>query len=220
MSNPEDFLKKFPIKMFGTGANTPSGENGFAIVNRDQRPQEAPKLLSLAFVKRLLNNTESFDIKPTPYLGPNEVGHQFQAHSIRMDVGAAAMNSYRLDTTGPSIMVTGELSGCSIVMRPVEGGGLDIAHIKPRPPQMGQNGGPSTPAQTGQELYDELTEAHPDAIVYGASNAQGQYDSSNRRVSIIGVRKDGQWSLFAQKVDAENRDLKSVYRIFPSEKKL
>src|SRR5207253_1473438 len=43
MSNPEDFLRKFPIKMFGTGANRPSGVNGFAIVNRDLRPREVSK---------------------------------------------------------------------------------------------------------------------------------------------------------------------------------
>lgn len=215
LSNPEDFLKRFPIKMFGTGANTPSGESHYAIVNRDPRPLEVSKRPSSVFGKVILHDTESFDIKPASLLGPNDHGHQFQAHSIHMDEGAAAMNPYRLDANGPSIMVTGELSGCSIVMRPVQGGGVDIAHVKPRPTQAGQNGGPSTPAQTGQELYDELKGTHSDAKIYGASGTSGQYDSADRRVSLIGVRTHGQWSLFAQKVNSTDRRIRSVHQIFP-----
>lgn len=227
LSDPGRFLKQFPVKIFGLGPSQRSGEADYTMRHRDTSMRgETPMRPSLVFGTNRMRGTEAFDIKPAS-LVPNDDGHGFRAHSIRMDEGTAAMKFHRLDHKGPSIMLTGELSGCSIVMQPVDGGHVDVAHVKPRPSQKGtkgQDGEPDTPdmpAQTGKELYAELKGAQPAARIYGASAIGGQYDSDHRRAEIIGVRDtDGQWRLFAQKKDAVDGSIRSVYQIFPNEKKL
>lgn len=201
LTNPRDFLKRYPIKIFG--ANRPSGVTNYVLLNRAASMRPGSVLGRLR-----MHETESFDIKPASFLGPGHVGHTFPAHLVRMDEGTANMNFYRLDASGPPIMLTGELSGCSLVMLPGTGGHVEVAHVRPR-------------QQTGQQLYGTLKAALPNGEIYGASGTSGHYDSDDRCVSIIGVRTGGQWFLFAQKKLAAADDrIRSVYQIFPTKTKL
>lgn len=201
LSNPQNFLKRFPVKIFG--ANRPSGVANYAMLNRGASMRPGSVLGKLR-----MHETESFDIKPTSFLGQGHGGHTFSAHLVRMDEGTANMNFYRLDASGPPIMLTGELSGCSMVMLPATGGHVEVAHVRPR-------------QQTGQQLYGTLNAALPNAEIYGASGTSGHYDSDDRCVSIIGVRAGGQWFLFAQKkLAGADGHIRSVYQIFPDKTKL
>ena len=127
-----------------------------------------------------------------------------------MDVGTAAMGFYRLDATGPNIMLTGQLSGCSFVMMPAGPGWLDVAHVKPQ-------------QITGKALHANLGGALANAAIYGDSTEGGFYDSDTRVVSIVGVRSGGQWRIYAQKQKpghAMDYSIKSLYQIFPTKRKL
>jgi hypothetical protein len=160
-----------------------------------------------------LHATESFAIRSAAAMmaipaGHN--GHAFQAHSIHMDVGTGAMAFYLLGAGGPSIMVTGQLSGCSFVMIPdAVAGHVRVAHVQPQ-------------GMTGQALYTQLTAGVANAQIYGASATTGNYDAADRAASIIGCRTGGQWCIYAQKQDRGTGDyrIKSVYQIYPNRQKL
>ncbi len=159
-----------------------------------------------------MHGTEAFEIRAPGALGAvggGAGGHAFQAHSIHMDVGTGNMGFYRLGAAGPTVMITGQLSGCSFVMSPVAAGVVDVAHVQPQ-------------GQTGQALQATLAAAVPNAEIYGAAGTGGNYDSADRRASIVGVRFGGAWRIYAQKQDAlaGHYRLKSVYQIYPSRQKL
>ncbi len=199
----EVFLKSYPVRIFGD-VNA-SGIAQYAIENRGNSFRPGSKLGTHRF-----HATESFNIRATA-AGLHAVGsHIFNAHSIHMDMGINAMEFYRLDNTGPNIMVTGQLSGCAFVINPADGNNLDVSHIKPI-------------GTTGAILAATLTGNHPNAFVYGATAGHGFYDSSDRVVSIIGIRDaGGAWRIYAQKHDAVSGDyrIRSVYRIYPNHTKL
>ena len=203
VNGPEAFLKRYPIRIFGD-VNA-SGIAQYAIENcgNSFRPGSI-------FGTHRLHATESFNIRAiiAGMHGPGS--HIFQAHSVHMDGGIGAMGSYRLDATGPNIMVTGQLSGCAFVIDPVGGNNVDVAHIKPI-------------GITGSNLAATLAGNHPNAFVYGATAGHGFYDSNDRVVSIIGIRDaGGAWKIYAQKHDAISMDyrIQSVYRIHPNHTKL
>lgn len=207
-ANPGAFLKRYPVRIFG--ATTASGVVTYTMLNRNpgasMRPGSVLGTLNM-------HTTEAFEIRAPGALGAvggGAGGHPFQAHSIHMDVGTTNMGFYRLGVgAGPTIMVTGQLSGCSFVMLPGAAGVLDVAHVQPQ-------------GQTGQALQTTLAAAVPNAEIYGASGAGGNYDSVDRRASIIGVRFGGVWRIYAQKQDALAGDfrIKSVYQIYPNRQKL
>ncbi len=203
VANPGQFLKQYPVRIYGDmGA---SGIANYTLLNLGQSRRPGSRLGTLR-----MHATESFEVRSNGAMLPGMAGHPFTAHSIHMDLGAAAMGFYRLDGAGPNIMVTGQLSGCSFAMLSAGPGQVDVAHVKPV-------------AMTGQTLYANITGAIPNAHVYGAAATGGHYDSLDRVVSIIGVRSGGQWSIYVQKQDpGPNIDysIKSVYRIYPNKQKL
>jgi hypothetical protein len=205
LANPGEFLKRYPVRIFG--ATLPSGVTNYFLFNRGASMRPGSRLGTLR-----MHATESFDIRAAGALAgalPGAANHPFLAHSVHMDVGAAAMGFYHLPAGAPNIMVTGQLSGCSFVMVPAGVGQVDVAHVQP------QN-------QTGQALYGNITGAIPNAQVYGASGTRGNYDSADRRASIIGVFAAGQWRIYAQKQEIASGDyhIKSVYQIYPNRQKL
>lgn len=208
LANPGAFLKRYPVRIFG--ATAASGVAGYTMLNRNpgasMRPGSVLGTLNM-------HTTESFEIRSNAALGAvggGAGGHAFQAHSIHMDAGTTNMGFYRLGAgAGPTIVVTGQLSGCSFVMLPVAAGVVDVAHVRPQ-------------GQTGQALQAALATAMPNAQIYGASGASGNYDSADRFASIIGVRFAGVWRIYAQKQDANAGDfrIKSAYQIYPNRQKL
>ncbi len=209
VANPGEFLKRYAIRIFG--ATAASGQANYVMVNRVGAASRPGSILGTLH----MHGTESFEIRAQA-VAVGLVGKLFVAHSIHMDVGAAAMGFYRLGPLGPNIMLTGQLSGCSFVMLPVGPGQLDVAHVQPQ-------------GQTGQALYGQVTGALPNALVYGASGTSGNYDSVDRRASIVGVRGgNGEWRIFAQKTNLPvagaganpSFGVKSVYQIYPDRQKL
>lgn len=208
VANPGEFLRRFPVRIFGyTGA---SGQWRYFLSNRGQSMRPGSRLGTLN-----MHATESFDIRAggpggaAPIAGGGG-GHPFDALSVHMDVGRAAMGFYRLGAGGLSIMVTGQLSGCAFVMVNAGPGQVDVAHVKPQ-------------GQTGKALYDEIVTNNPNAQVYGASDTTGNYNSDDRVASIIGVLSGGDWKIFAQKqLQQSGTDyrIKSVYQIYPTRTKI
>jgi hypothetical protein len=201
-NSTENFLKTYPVRVFGNTHD--SGVAQFVIRNRGDsfRPGSVMRTHNM-------HATESFELHPnSAFHMPSE--HIFPAHSIHMDLGVNQLGFYKLFASGPNVMVTGQLSGCSFVINPSADGGIYVAHIKPV-------------GQTGAQLAAILTHTYPQAFVYGASAEHGYYDSDDRVVSIIGIRDGGNaWSIYAQKQDAETRDYRilSVYKIHPNHSKL
>ena len=203
VNHPETFLKRYPIRIFGD-VNA-SGVAQYAIENRG--PSFRPGSF---WGTHRWHATDSFNIRATAAGIHGPGSHIFTAHSVHMDVGIGAMGFYRLDVTGPNIMVTGQLSGCAFVIQPAGGNNVDVAHIRPV-------------GRTGAHLARTLTYNHPNAFVYGATAGRGFYDSNDRVSSIIGIRNaGGAWSIYSQKHDATTGDyrIRSVYRIYPTHTKL
>lgn len=203
VNNPEPFLKRYPIRIYGTVA--PSGVAQYALENRGGALRPG----SILGTKKL-HGTEAFNIRATASGIHAANSHIFQAHSVHMDLGYAAMLYYRLNMMGPNIVVTGQLSGCTYVIQPAVGGGVDVAHIQP------------VGGMTGATLAANIKANHPNAFVYGATAGRGFYDSDKRVVSIVGVRIGGGWSLYSQKQDPAGQafTIRSVYRIYPNHTKL
>jgi hypothetical protein len=205
LANPGGFLKNYPVRIFGDAHA--SGLANYTMVNvgASMRPGSIMGNLKM-------HATESFAIRSAAAmmaLAAGHGGHAFQAHSIHMDVGTAAMGFYVLGAGGPNIMVTGQLSGCSFVMIPgAIAGQVRVAHVQPQ-------------GMTGQALAAQLT-GIANSQVYGASATTGNYDAVDRAASIIGCRIGGQWCIYAQKQDRGAGDyrIKSVYQIYPNRQKL
>jgi hypothetical protein len=205
IASPGTFLKTYPVRIFGDTAA--SGIRQYTMINRVgavQRPGTFWGRLSM-------HATESFEIRSNAAMlavGAPANPRQFQAHSVHMDAGIGAMQAYRLDATGPGIMVTSQLSGCSFVMTDAGAGQVDVAHVQP-------HGG-----MTGRQLHGQLSTA-AGAQVYGASATRGNYDVADRVASIVGVRTAGAWRIYAQKQDrGHGYDIVSVYQIYPARQKL
>jgi hypothetical protein len=97
-------------------------------------------------------------------------------------------------TEGPSVMVTAQLSGCTIVYRPAReaSDNVKLIHIQP------------APHRTGWELQEQLERANPrfrgDLLptrLYGRKD-HGRLMHSN----LVALRQDGKWHLFAQEFTA------------------
>ena len=203
-NTPVTYLKTYPTRIFG--ATAASGVCNYGLGNRGNSHRPGTVLGT-----NNMHDTESFNIRSTAS-GLVDGGDQvFNAHSIHMDVGAAALGFYLLPSVGgPDIMVTGQLSGCAFVISPVAGGNnLNVAHVQPQ-------------AVNSTTLRNNLAAAHPNGFVYGASDRRGYYDGATRAVSIVGIRAAGSWTLYAQKQDRASGDysIKSVWEIYPRHRKV
>lgn len=205
MNNPGAFLKKHPIKIAGNPG--PSGVSGYNLYDRGGSQRPGARLGTHHW-----HNTQAFNLRSgavgNPLAGP--AAHNFQAHSIHMDLNIVALGFYQLPAVGgPSIMVTGQLSGCSFIIVPTHGGNLDVAHVKPAV------GG-------GANLRTALEALHPaPAFVYGVRNAHGYYRGYDREAAIIGVRIAGAWQIYAQKQEpTSNSRIRSLWQIYPEHIKM
>jgi len=201
LANPSGTLRNYLFRIFGSP--DPSGVSAYRLMNRgpSQRPSSSVGNLKM-------HDTESFDIRSQNSIVGVAPANSFffNAHSIHMDAGALEMDFYALGGAGPNIVVTGQLSGCSFIMRPGAAGAVDVAHVR------AVDG--LAPATLATAL------AHmPNAQVYGGIDTTGNYDFHDREASIIGVRTAGQWAIYAQKqqpdVTGVHR-IKSVYQIWPA----
>lgn len=94
------------------------------------------------------------------------------------------------------LIITVQLSGCSFLWRG-NGANFECAHYQPQP------------GMTGGTLQTNLSNGAPH--IYGRSN-YGEGHVSN----VIGVRRNGQWRIYAQKVQVMTKRILNVSRLEPA----
>ena len=123
--------------------------------------------------------------------------------------GLAAIQWHPLAPIGPgspNIVITTKLTGCSFLVRTSPAGGIECAHVQP--------GG----AQTGQQLRQALSGLHAGnyerLFGRGKSGEKGYGDSEAS--TIVGVRRQGAWKIYAQRLVNQQETLIDVERIYPA----
>jgi hypothetical protein len=212
-TNTEAFLNRYPIRIFGD----PSGSSAQA----NYRIEDATASLPAGSVPQRpgsvlrhlhQHDTQLFFIKAGASAGPNVAGSAWLvAHSVKMwDAGKAhQVQPYTLPAVGgPSLMVTGELTGCSFAIHDNNNGSLVVTHIKPHLLAPGEHAGAVLRAQP---LQTSLQNNPYWDVVYGGKD----YDTGNRRVAIIGCRTGTTWKIYAQKLEnAMPFTIRKVKKIF------
>ncbi len=204
-AHPRTFLRRYPIRV--AGAPVASGIMHYYIRNHHGNPLRPGRILRT----RNMHQTEGFYVDNVNLPG----GFQFSAYSVRMvQSNVAPIVLYHISAVGgPNIMVTGALSGCAFIVDQGANHSIDCAHLQP-------NGETSVQLDTrltgnytavyGRDRYDHVNPAHPVTDAGGPA-----YD---RSVTIIGVRRNGRWKVYAQKLDPLNSySIRSVHRIYPAD---
>jgi hypothetical protein len=129
------------------------------------------------------------------------------AHHIQMvPSNVAPIVLHQLPNDGQHVlMFTGGLSGCSFIVN-AQGGSIACAHLQPI-------------GETGQALHNRLKALNAYTAVYGRNdydhtNAGGGHD---RQVAVVGVFRNGQWKVYAQKNEfgGAHLTIRKVKRIYP-----
>jgi len=156
-------------------------------------------------------------------------GHAFNALNVPMQseeqngvtmVVLPALNGLTLPAIGgPSIMVTGQLSGCSFVYQPRNDGSVKVAHIQP-----GQRvgGGEANPkiATSGMSLAMDLSHSGKfvgstdDVNVFGSNYYQHQHNDGVSRCTVLGIRRLNGWNFYAQIYTQQGRSVKTAVQFF------
>ena len=114
LQNPEDFLRKHPIlNTYDCNAHG-TGQAYFRNGSADAK-RPGGKLGTMRMHRTEYYNLESIS-------GANAYGYAFPVHGVHMTPGPAGPSWYRLDATGPAMMLTAKLTGCTFVARPAAGG--------------------------------------------------------------------------------------------------
>jgi hypothetical protein len=191
LQNPEDFLRKYPIlntfDCQNSGVSRAYLRNGS---NDAFRPGSKLGTLNM-------HRTESFNLESVT--GHNADGYEFPVHGVFTGPGDQPPAWYRLDATGPAMMLTAKLTGCTFVVRASYGGGIEVTHLQPN-----QN-------IDGITLNTNMRT--------GGNSAYGRlrYDIDVRSINVIGVRHGNNWQIWAQKLEKNSNPprLLSLNRIWP-----
>lgn len=203
-NHPRTFLKNYNLIVAGSAVG---GQVQYCIYMDQGHTQRPGKI----FKTKWMSRTRTFRISPGN--GPPQGAHAFMAYSVPVQqpgqaVGPLVVNFTQLPTIGvESVMVTGLLSGCSFVVGTLPNGSTECAHVQPAPPLW-----------PGGHVNSFLVTAYNNYKVYGKNDydhrtAGGHMD---RNVSIIGIRQNNVWKIYAQKHDILNQQsTMSVHRIYP-----
>ena len=112
---------------------------------------------------------------------------------------------YRLG--GASMMTTGQLSGCTFIVREDQGH-LECTHLKPN-----GFGGDGVPLQN----HIEGLNLGPDVAIYGRKDYPNPNGGGEVRVSVIGRRGAHGWEIFAQRYIHGTSIVQGTDRIWPPE---
>lgn len=190
LADPRAFLSKHPIvNTFDCAAH---GQKGAYLTNdRADAKRPGSRLGTLN-----MHTTESFGL--TSYNDANLYGHQFQVHGVYTS-RSREPQWYTLDLTGPAIMLTAKLTGCTFVARAGAGNTIEVTHMQPH-------------HETGDALNRRMR-GHGNKA-YGRL----KYDYNSRSVNVIGVRRNGRWKIYAQKLVKNGHEprIVSVKRIWPA----
>ena len=191
LRNPESFLKKHPI--INTFDCTVHGTTS-AYFRNDRADAKRPgtKLKTKRF-----HTTESFNIESVT--GANSYGHRVPVHGIYMGASNVAPVWYTLDATGPAMMLTAKLTGCTFVAKAAPGNGVQVTHLQPQ-------------GESGLQLNRRMRA--PGQKAYGRL----KYDLDKRSINVMGVRQGGRWRIWAQKLvkNSHTPQVLSVKKIWPA----
>ena len=190
LRNPEEFLRKHPV--VNTFDCRASGVTRAYLRNdRQDALRPGSKLGTLH-----MHRTESFNLENVT--GRNTYGHEFPVHGIYTGPSNQAPVWYHLDATGPAMMLTAKLTGCTFVARAAGGGTVEVTHLQPT-------------QETGLQLNTRMKT--------GGNSAYGRlrYDYDIRSINVIGVRHGNGWKIWAQKLDKNATPIRilSLNRIWP-----
>lgn len=187
---PELFLRKHPL--VNTFDCTAHGQTR-AYVRNDRADAQRPgsKLGTYS-----MKTTESFNLEMVS--GANAYGHAFPVHGIFTSPSSGGPLWYTLDATGPAMMLTAKLTGCTFIATAGPGGSVQVTHLQPH-------------QESGLALNTRMQGAGRAA--YGRL----RYDFDKRSINIVGVRTGARWTIWAQKLEKNSPTPKilSLNRIWP-----
>ena len=208
-THPKTFLKRYPLWIYGQATAPTSQTRAFQIGDASaflNGPVHRPDSFFKTFKMR---ETQAFMVSPQ---GTGMGGVPAQASWLAMSEwdGPPSINNISvltLDTQGPSLMFTANLTGCAVAMSDLGNGRIAIAHVRPN----AEMANPPKGALDGEGLNTLLSKSGWTAV-YGRSDYL-----PTRQVVIVGVRRNNHWKLYAQKQSmpgAGAGDVLSVHRIF------
>jgi hypothetical protein len=189
-ADPRAFLLRYPIEI---DESQQGGLIAAYIINggKGKRPGSILKTSNM-------HDTEGFAIKTTgvPRETSPQTRAQFQAYYVPMHPSNQNTQWTQIGNAA-DIMLTCKLTGCSFVCR-MNNNVFEAAHLQPQ-------------GESGLQLNTRLQG--------GGNQAWGRlkYDFDSRTVSIIGVRRGGQWKVYAQKLEKNTWNILSVHRVYPAE---
>ncbi len=192
LQNPEGFIRKHPIvNTFDCAAH---GQTR-AYIRNDSADAHRPG--SVLGTLRL-HKTESFNIEMIS--GANANGHAFPVHGVYTSLSGGGPVWYTLDGSGPAIMLTAKLTGCTFIATGGTGNAVLVTHLQP------QQG-----LETGLQLNTRMKNV-------GSTYGQLRYDLDTRSINVIGVRSANVWSIWAQKLvkNSTPPQILSVHKIWPA----
>ena len=181
--NPMEMLSKYAVRTAGMHG-APAGIESFSML-------KVPLAPSIKLPSKFKGN---FGLE-------DGVHFRFNAIHIPVQPSNIPYRPYPLNTDGPGLMITVQLTGCCIVMIPGDGTWM-VAHLQPT----GENG-----KELQARLAADRALAHAGVKVYGAKDYQFD-DLSSVNAALIGVREEGNWNFYVQKRDM-NSNVVSVKRL-------
>ena len=197
--NPMEMLSKYAVRTAGMHG-APAGIESFSMLKVPLAPSiKLPSKFKGNFFRK---DGQQLQIKPTARVGLEDGVHfRFNAIHIPVQPSNIPYRPYPLNTDGPGLMITVQLTGCCIVMIPGDGTWM-VAHLQPT----GENG-----KELQARLAADRALAHAGVKVYGAKDYQFD-DLSSVNAALIGVREEGNWNFYVQKRDM-NSNVVSVKRL-------
>lgn len=230
-TNPETFLKYYPVKCFGSPAPTAGAANTTHYYLDKQDAEMLPLKPGDTEIKygkaghrgatrpgRVFGrpkNISSFNLKPmmsataaaTNALVVPMVNYDSDIYGCpNLNGDVTNMPHYVLDGTGDGLMVTGQLTGCCFSWI-VSGNDLWCTHVQPKD------------GISSAELQVELRHGGRFAAAPTTPlHTFGRPEYPSGFASVIGVRSGGTWSLYAQVSSDGLRTIASAYRLYPGPK--
>jgi hypothetical protein len=191
IAHPRTFLKKYPVcvsEFVGRASGVlPGSWDTAGMHDGTRRPGRILGALRT-------HETQSMRIGPVATMAFST--HAFQVHFVQMYSRDVPIDWYATNG-GPNIIVTPQLTGCSVAIRAIGGNEIEMTHIQP------------TGAEAGDALNTRLGGMGLDGV-YGRNSY-----SQNCSVTIMGARVGGRWKVYAQKMDRRAQRIYSVSRIYP-----
>jgi hypothetical protein len=158
-----------------------------------------------------MHGAQDFMFSPAVNMGYHSMDVQVQFVQMYTYAGLGAVPWHPLTATGPgspNIMITTKLTGCSFLVR-VNAGVVECAHIQP-------NAG-AIPPQTGQALRHTLSAAHAGgyAGLFGRGRSGNKGYEAQEGATVVGIRRNNAWNIYAQRLVAGQQTFKDVERIYP-----